>query len=298
MTDSTFLARRAIDVHVHITQGSAGSGRDARSRDFQEAASAVFGSGTQTTVESVAAYYREQDIGCVVFAVDSESATGRAPVSSAEVADLAAEHADVLIPFGSVDPWRDTVALRSIRSLIADHGVQGFKFHPSTQAFYPNDHRFYRLYAAIEEAGLPVVFHTGQTGMGTGMRGGGGIRLKYSNPMYLDDVAADFPDLTIIMAHPSVPWQDEGLAVALHKPNVYIDLSGWSPKYFEPKLLRYINRMLSDKVLFGSDFPLITPERWLRDFAGLDVDDAVRPKVLKENALAALKLAAPGEKDL
>jgi predicted TIM-barrel fold metal-dependent hydrolase len=286
-----FLARRAIDVHVHITEGSGDAGRDATSREFQKATSALFGSGKQTTVDSVAAYYREQDIGCVVFAVDTESATGRTPVSSEEVAELAAAHSDVLIPFGSVDPWRDKVALRSIRRLVGEYGVKGFKFHPSTQAFYPNDMRFYPLYAAIEEAGVPVVFHTGQTGIGTGMRGGGGVRLKYSNPMFLDDVAADFPDLTIIMAHPSVPWQDEGLAVAVHKPNVYIDLSGWSPKYFEPKLLQYVNRMLSDKVLFGSDFPLITPERWLRDFDGLSVDDAVRPKVLKQNAIRALNLA-------
>lgn len=292
---TALVGRRAIDVHVHITQGGGDAGRDDTSKEFQAATSKLFGSGAQTTVDSVAAYYREQDIACVVFAVDTESATGRTPVSSEEVAELAAQHPDVLIPFGSVDPWRDKVALRSIRRLVEEYGVRGFKFHPSTQAFYPNDMRFYPLYAAIEEAGVPAVFHTGQTGIGTGMRGGGGIRLKYSNPMFLDDVAADFPDLTIIMAHPSVPWQDEGLAVALHKPNVYIDLSGWSPKYFEPKLLQYVNRMLQDKVLFGSDFPLLTPERWMRDFAGLDIDDAVRPKVLKQNALTALKLPQPDD---
>ena len=295
MATEAFLARRAIDVHVHVTEGGGAAGRDAASREFQQASAAVFGSGTQTTVDSVAAHYRERDIGAVVFAVDSETATGRTPVPSEEVADLAAAHDDVLIPFGSVDPWRGQVSLRRIRSLVAEHGVRGFKFHPSTQAFYPDDHRFFPLYAAIEEAGVPVVFHTGQTGMGTGLRGGGGILLKYSNPMHLDEVAATFPDLTIIMAHPSVPWQDEGLAVAMHKPNVYIDLSGWSPKYFEPKLVRYMNRLLTDKVLFGSDYPLISPDRWLRDFAGLDIDDDVRPRILKDNAVTALGLvpAAP-----
>ena len=87
----------------------------------------------------------------------------------------------------------------------------------------------------IAEAKLPALFHTGQTGIGAGMPGGGGLRIKYSNPIHLDDVAADFPDMPIIMAHPSVPWQDEALSVAPHKPNVYIDLSGWSPKYFEPQ---------------------------------------------------------------
>ena len=78
-------------------------------------------------------------------------------------------------------------------------------------------------------------------GSGRGLPGGGGIRLKYSNPMHLDDVAVDFPDLTIIIAHPSFPWQDEALAVASHKPQVYIDLSGWSPKYFPPQLVQYAN---------------------------------------------------------
>ena len=87
------------------------------------------------------------------------------------------------------------------------------------------------------------------------MPGGGGIRLKYSNPLHVDDVAADFPDLKIILAHPSFPWQDEALAVATHKPGVHIDLSGWSPKYFPPQLVQYANTLLKDKVLFGSDYP-------------------------------------------
>jgi predicted TIM-barrel fold metal-dependent hydrolase len=122
------------------------------------------------------------------------------------------------------------------------------------------------------------------------MPGGGGVRLKYSNPLHLDDVAADFPDISIIMAHPAVPWQDEQLSVAVHKPNVYIDLSGWSPKYFEPKLVQYMNTLLKHKVLFGSDFPLITPDRWLEDFSKLPIKDEVRPLILKQNAAKLLGL--------
>ena len=117
------------------------------------------------------------------------------------------------------------------------------------------------------------------------MPGGGGVRLKYSNPMLVDDVAADFPGLDIILAHPSFPWQEEALAVAVHKPNVYIDLSGWSPKYFPEILVQYINTRLKDKMLFGSDYPLITPDRWLADFETLEIRDEVRPLVLKENAV-------------
>ncbi len=122
------------------------------------------------------------------------------------------------------------------------------------------------------------------------MPGGGGIRLKYSNPMAVDDVAADFPDMDIILAHPSFPWQEEALAVATHKPNVYIDLSGWSPKYFPEILVRYVNGLLKHKMLFGSDFPLITPERWLSDFERLPIKDEVRPLVLRDNAIRLLKL--------
>ena len=116
------------------------------------------------------------------------------------------------------------------------------------------------------------------------------LRLKYSRPIHLDDVAADFPDLTIIGAHPSWPWQDEMLSVALHKGNVHIDLSGWSPKYFSPALIQYANTLLQNKVLFGSDFPVISPERWLADFETAGFRDEVRPKIMYENAKRVLKL--------
>ena len=171
---------------------------------------------------------------------------------------LAAEHADVLIPFVSIDPHRPDAADEA-RRLIAEHAVRGFKFHPSLQAFFPDDRLAYPLYEVIAEHGLPAVFHTGQTAVGSGLRGGGGVLLKYSNPLHLDEVAADFPDMPVIMAHPSVPWQDEALSVAVHKPNVWIDLSGWSPKYFPPQLVRYANSLLREKVLFGTRLPRAHP---------------------------------------
>jgi hypothetical protein len=168
--------------------------------------------------------------------------------------------------------------------------VRGFKFHPNLQAFFPNDRAAYPLYEAIAEAGLPALFHTGHSGIGSGVPGGGGIRLKYSNPLHVDDVAADFPELKIVLAHPSFPWQEEAISVCMHKPNVWIDLSGWSPKYFPPILIRYANSLLRHKVLFGSDFPMITPDRWLADFAELEIKDDVRPLILKENAIDLLGL--------
>ncbi len=164
----------------------------------------------------------------------------------------------MLIPFGSVDPWHERRAVHRVHELVRDYGVKGFKFHPSMQAFAPNDRRFYPIYEAITEAGVPALFHTGQTGMGgSGLPGGHRIKLRYSDPMLLDDVAADFPELTIVMAHPAVPWVDPQIAIATHKANVYIDLSGgWSPKYFPPQLVHAMSRQLRTKVLFGTDFPL------------------------------------------
>jgi predicted TIM-barrel fold metal-dependent hydrolase len=137
---------------------------------------------------------------------------------------------------------------------------------------------------------LPALFHTGQTGVGAGVPGGMGILLHYSNPMYLDQVAADFPTMPIIMAHPSFPWQDEALAVATHKPTVYIDLSGWSPKYFPQNLVQYANTLLKTRVLFGSDYPVIAPDRWIADFEKLDIKAEVRPLIMRENAIKLLKL--------
>jgi uncharacterized protein len=282
--------RRAIDVHVHVNTARTGGGEDARSEELRRATGAHFKANSRVTMADIAAYYGERNMACVVFAVDSEAGTGRSRIDSEEIIEAAQEHPDLIIPFGSVDPWRGKAAESRARDLISA-GVRGFKFQPSTQAFFPNDHQFYKLYSIIEEAGLPAVFHTGQTGVGARMKGGGGIRLKYSHPMLLDDVAVDFPDLKIIMAHPAVPWQDEQLAVAVHKQNVFIDLSGWAPKYFEPKLVQYAKSMLSDKVLFGSDFPLLSPDRWLAEFAELGFDEEKTRKVLVDNALRVLGLA-------
>jgi len=286
-------ALTAIDVHVHAEVSS--SGGASLSGELAQAADAYFriSDTRRPTLPEIAAYYRDRRMACVVFAVDAEAATGTPPVPNEEVAQAAADHPDVIIPFASIDPARGRAGARQARRLVSEHGVRGFKFHPNVQAFYPNDRLAYPLYEVIEELGVPAVFHTGQTGIGAGAPGGGGIRLKYSNPMYVDDVAADFPGLPIILAHPSFPWQDEALAVATHKPLVHIDLSGWSPKYFPPQLVQYANSLLQDKVLFGSDFPLLTPDRWLADFAKLPIKPEVAPKILKLNASRLLGLDTP-----
>ncbi|NUT92740.1 MAG: amidohydrolase [Saccharothrix sp.] len=280
----------AIDVHTHAEISA--DGHPSLPHDLLAASEKYFKAHGHRlpTIPEMAAYYRERRMAAVVFTVDAEHATGHPPIANEEVAQACAEHADTLIPFASIDPWRGRAGVRTARRLVEDHGVRGFKFHPSLQGFAPNDRLAYPLYEVIEELGVPALFHTGQTGIGAGVPGGGGIRLKYSNPMLVDDVAVDFPELRIILAHPSFPWQDEALAVATHKPHVHIDLSGWSPKYFPPQLVRYANSLLQDKVLFGSDHPVITPDRWLADFAALDLKPEVRRKILKDNAARLLGL--------
>ncbi|MGH2908543.1 MAG: amidohydrolase family protein [Solirubrobacteraceae bacterium] len=279
----------AIDVHVHAERNE-GEDQDPVTSEMLQAAAKYFGGHPpQPTAQEVADYYRARNMAAVVFNVDDEAGMGRRRLGNGEVLAAARANPDVLIPFGSVDPHRGKLAVRQARELI-ERGVRGFKFHPNTQRFWPNDPEFFALYRVIAEAGLIALFHSGTTGIGAGMPGGGGVRLKYSNPMAVDDVAAEFPELDIILAHPSFPWQEEALAVAVHKPNVYIDLSGWSPKYFPEILVQYINTRLRGKMLFGSDYPLITPERWLADFEKLPIRDEVRPEVIKHNAAKLLGL--------
>jgi hypothetical protein len=281
----------AIDFHTHVEMSKAGG--DSLPDDLREAAVRHFrGESARPTAEELATYYRARKMMAVIFTVDSEAFTGQERVPNEEIAAVARANADVLIPFASIDPHKGRRGVDEARRLIADEGVRGFKFHPNVQGFFPNDRMAYPLYEVIEEAGLPALFHTGQSGVGTGLPGGGGIRLKYSNPMHVDDVAVDFPELKIVLAHPSFPWQDEALAIAVHKPQVYIDLSGWSPKYFPPQLIHHANTLLRDRVLFGTDYPFITPDRWLGDFAKLDITPEVRPLILKQNAMRLLGLPA------
>ncbi len=287
MIDVSAIA--AIDVHVHTELTRAG--HDPLPPELRTAAARYFGSDEPLpTVDDVAAYYRERNMAAVLFTVDWEARSGRAPIPNEEIADAARANPDVLIPFGSVDPARPD-AVERIKRLITEQDVRGFKFHPNLQESSRTTGVVYPLYEAIAEAGLPALFHTGHSGIGTGLPGGGGLRLKYSNPLCLDDVAADFPTLPIVLAHPSFPWQDEALSICLHKENVWIDLSGWSPKYFPPQLVQYANTQLREKMLFGSDFPLLTPERWLAAFEQAPFKDEVRPLILKENAARLLGLS-------
>ncbi len=271
----------AVDVHVHamtVEKTQDGS-------TFGQSASKYFGADmTDKGSEVLGDYYRARKMAAVIFSVD-ESLSGSPFLGNDKVVEIAAASPDVLIPFASINPHRGREGVEEAKRLVAGGAICGFKFHPPLQEFFANDRMAYPLYEVIAESGLPALFHTGHSGIGTRVRGGGGVRQKYGNPIYLDDIAVDFPDMPMIMAHPSFPWQDEAISVCLHKPQVYIDLSGWSPKYFSPLLIQYANTLLKDKMLFGSDFPVITPDRWLKDFESIGIKDEVRPLILKDNAM-------------
>jgi uncharacterized protein len=268
---------------VHIKTG------DHRQRTLaqQEAADAAFKSGRRGMQPGeVAAYYRERSIHACIFDVDKETATGLRN-SNDEIAAVASEFPDVFTGIASVDPWKGEAAVQEVRRCVTELGLKGVKFQPISQKFYMSDQRFYPLWGAISELGVPIIVHTGTTAIGRGTPGGGGLLLDHGRPMpHLDRVAADFPDLRIVAAHPGWPWHEELLAVVQHKENVYMDLSGWAPKYFPEITVKYMKSLIPEKVLFGSDFPLLTPDRWLKDFDALALSDAVRERITVENASA------------
>jgi predicted TIM-barrel fold metal-dependent hydrolase len=161
----------AVDVHVHTEV--AADGHPALPERLMAASARYFrvDGDRQPGIPQIAEYYRQRRMAAVVFAVDAESATGHTPVGCEEVAEACAEHADVLIPFGSVDPWWGA-AVRRARWLVERYGVRGFTFHPSLQAFYPNDRMVYPLYEVLQELGMVALFHSGQTGIDPQQSGG------------------------------------------------------------------------------------------------------------------------------
>ena len=271
----------AIDAHVHLSDERALAARPQRAeqmaRYFKRERRVV-------PVEEMAEQYRTRRMMAVIMNSTDITVTGQQPVPNDHIADVVAAHPDVFLGFGVVDPAQGKLAEREIRRC-KELGLAGIgELHPGRQHFYPNDRRFYPLWETAAEVGLPVLFHGGYAAAGSGAPGGMGVKLKYANPIHLDDVAADFPELTIICAHPSWPWESEALAVALHKPNVYLDLSGWAPKYMSAEVRSYVNSRVQDKALFGSDWPVLEVDRWLTEFDALDFKPAVRKKVLLENA--------------
>lgn len=242
-------------------------------------------------IEAMVEEYRALDLRAVISAWDAETTTGLPAVSNESVARIRDRYPDMFVGWAHVDPWKGQLAVRELRRAVTELGLRGVgEFHPIMQAFAPSDPRFDELWQTCVELRIPVAFHTGTTGSGAGMAGGAGLRIYHSHPMHLDELAARYPTLTIVGCHPSVPWEGDMLAIAIHKKNVLIDLSGWSPRRFSQTLIEHINGDLADKAMFGTDYPWLRPKRWLDAFAKLPIREDVRVKVLRGNAERLLGL--------
>lgn len=277
---------RAIDFHVHLPTPD---WLDGSMDGYVEAAEAYFRSTVERqSLGELADKYRALDVLAVLLAWDAETATGRPRVPNETIAAACREYPDAFTGLGSVDPHKPSAVDEVAR--IAELGLRGVKFHPSLQAFAPDDPKYWPVFAACERHGLLALFHTGTSGIGARQPGGQGIRIDYAHPLKLDAVAAAHPELTVVAAHFGWPWQMDLIAVALHKTNVYIDISGWSPKRIPPEVVRELKGRLSGQFLWGSDFPFIAPERCL---AELDELGLASPALLRDNAARVLRLPDP-----
>ena len=204
-------------------------------------------------------------------------------VRTETVLDICARMPDFFVPFASVHPLLDPKPADLLRSYI-DRGVRGLKLYPSYQFFFPNDKRAYPLYEVCQKAGIPVLLHIGSSVIA-------GTRLKYCDPIHLDDVAVDFPDLSLVMAHGGRGyWYDACAFLASHFLNVYIDVTGLVPE----KLLQYFPALerMSDKMIFGSDWPAMPKSVGYNVAAirNLGLSDDALDKIFFRNAARLLHL--------
>jgi uncharacterized protein len=243
------------------------------------------------TEEQVIQEFSEAGIEAILVALDLETIVATPPCSNDYVSAMQKRHPRHIIQsWASVDPFKGEVANREAVHAIEDLRMLGFHFHPIMGHYAVNDRRLYPLFEIINALKVPVMIDVGTTGMGAGMPGGMGARLRYAHPMAIDDLAADFPYLTIVAAHPGWPWVDEMTAVALHKGNVYWELSGWAPKYFTPQLKTDIRSRLQDKILFGSDYPSLPFARLFREWDELGYSDELKERIFYRNAERVLNL--------
>jgi predicted TIM-barrel fold metal-dependent hydrolase len=279
---------RAIDFHVHLPTPD---WLDGSMAGYVEAAEAYFRAPVQRdSLAGLADRYRRLGTRAVLLAWDAETATGRPRVPNETVAEACRQYPDAFTGLGSVDPHKGQAAVAEVAN-IAALGLRGVKFHPSLQAFAPDDPAYWPVFAACAEHGLLALFHTGTSGIGARQPGGQGIRIDYAHPLKLDPVAAAHPGLTVVAAHFGWPWHQDLMAIALHKTNVYLDISGWSPRRVPPEVIREMSGRLRGQFLWGSDFPFLTPERCLDELAGLGLPEDVLDTVLRENAARILGLS-------
>lgn len=280
---------RIVDTHAH--QPTDVFLHDAGGQMMEDAAEKFGADLESNSYEEMVKEFRESGVGrAVLLGWDAETNTGNPPVPNEHVADVRDDFSDFFVGFGSVDPLKDDCVAEA-RRCVEDLDLSGFKFQQIAQGFDPSNPEHEELFSTIEDLGVPCVFHGGNSTMGAGAPGGRGLRVRHGDPLMIDDLAARHPDLQILIAHPAFPWEKEQLAVCQQKGNVYMDLSGWLPKYIDEQVLHYAGTVLRDKVMFGTDYPMIDPDEWLESFEEhTDYDEATQRKLLWENAESFLGL--------
>lgn len=202
--------------------------------------------------------------------------------------DVQRKHGDVM--FGQwlqFDPNKGVDAVREFERCIAmKAGFVGVCVNGQVTGVPASEPAWHPFYKISIDAGLPVMILNGLTGVGQGLPGGKGIILEDGHPRHIDRVAARFPELKILAARPAYPWQDDMIAILIHKPNVSYELHGWGPKQFSPALKKEIGRRLQDRVMFGCDFPVLGYEKVIADWMAEGYTEQVLEKVLHRNAEA------------
>lgn len=218
----------------------------------------------------------------VIVAIDAETVSGY-KLPNEVIADSVSRYPERFIGFAGVDPHKGVLAVEELIKSVEVLGLAGLKFASHLLEMAPNDARMYPVLEKAQQLNLPVLFHTGT-------HFHAGARLKYCHPETLDDVAIDFPELKIIAAHFGFPWFYEALAVVQKNKNVYFNIAGWAPKHIPEYVIRMINGPLSDKALLGSDFPLISRLRLMKELRELSIKERSLDKLTSENPAKVLGL--------
>ncbi len=234
------------------------------------------------SIDELVALYERLDLVGVLLGWDAQ---GR-EIDNATLARICADSGGRFVGFGCVDPARPDALERLAR--FPSLGLRGLKLHPTLQDFDPGEH--VPFFDAAAELGLIVLTHAGTSGLGAGEPGGQGLRIDLARPILFDRIAARHPGMRIVLAHVGWPWHLEAVAMALHKSNVFLDISGWRYRYLPDDVKREMSRRLRGQFCFGTDYPMFDPEACLAEFEGLGLPDDVAQAVLRDNAAALLGL--------
>lgn len=270
---------RFVDLHVHPPVEALLGGPFL---PYEESLAAAAGERVEAMqLAELADRYRSRDARAVLLAWDAQMATGVPPLTDRAIADMVAAHSDVFSGFGCVDPRRGAAAISSVHEA-ARLGLRGVHVHPAAQQFDPSARSSFAVWDIADQLDFVVLVHTGLPVLGMGTVGGGGVELRFADPLLTDRVAAEFPDLTLVIVHRPGPWQTEAVAVATHKQNVWLCLSG--PHTLDEATAEAVAGPLRDRTVFGSGLPTSTPEDCLAALEKAGLSDDVMTAVLVDNA--------------